>query len=275
MQKMSKYGINIVSFKEKEGVLLAEFLKMTAWQMQKPAAYGVFHFVFTLALLALALLGAYLLRNTNDRQNRIVLFSVGVFLAITEVYKIAFHLTVNPYDWGFFGAFPFQLCSVPMYLSIICAFSKNEKLNSYLYEGMFAVNMFGGIMAFLEPSGIQHGYVTLTIHAYVWHMLLIFLGLYLYMSKRVCLDAHSYKKSAIVYLSSCALATIFNLVFGDRVNCFYISPFVRSPLAVFKDIYTNCGWLVNFVLMIAAMLIASAAVYYIGYAIRIKTNKKA
>lgn len=253
---------------------MESFFYWTAWEMQKPAGYDLFHILMTLGLLAVTVLIAWLLRNTNEKQNRIVLGVVGGFLLLTEVYKIAFHLTVNPYNWGFWGAFPFQLCSVPMYLSLFCAFCTNKKLNSWLYECMFAVNMFGGIMAFLEPSGIQHGYVTLTIHAYVWHMLLIFLGLYLYMSKRVCMDRGDYKKAAISYLVSCGVAQGLNLIFGDKINCFYFSPYVQSPLAVFKDIYASCGWVVNMILLIIALLLASAAVYYIGYWFRLRSGKK-
>ena len=238
--------------------------------MEKPAAYGVFHIVFTLALLAAAVGAAWGLRRCGDKGHRIVLAVTGGVLLLAEVYKIAFHLVVDPYGWGFFGTFPFQLCSVPMYLSVFCAVNRCQKLNEWLYEYMFAINMFGGIMAFLEPSGIQHAYVTLTVHAYVWHMLLIFLGLYLYFSKRACTDARSYGKSAVVYLISCTVAQAFNLIFAGKVNCFYMSPYLQSPLAVFKDIYAACGWVVNMVLLILAMLIASAIVYYVGYALRRK-----
>lgn len=250
------------------------FLHWTAWPMEKPAAYGLFHILMTLGLLGITVLAAWLLRNTNEKQNRVVLGTVGGFLLLTEVYKIAFHMTVDPYGWHFWGVFPFQLCSVPMYLSLICAFVKNRRFNSWLYECMFAVNMFGGIMAFLEPSGIQHEYVTLTLHAYIWHMMLIFLGLYLYMSKRACMDRSSYKKAVAVYLGSCVLAQSFNLIFGDKINCFYISLVVRSPLAVFKDIFTACGGFVNMVLMIVAIVLASAIVYYTGYGLRLLARRK-
>lgn len=248
---------------------MKDFLQMTAWTMEKPASYGAFHIIFTLALLGITILCVYLLRNTNDKQNRIVLGTVGGLLIVSEVYKILFHIFVNPYNWSFWGAFPFQLCSVPMYLSLFCAFCPSKKINSWLYEFMFAVNMFGGIMAFLEPSGIQHGYITLTVHAYVWHMLLIFIGLYLYASKRACNDTKSYYKALIVYLCSCGLAQAFNIIFASkRINCFYISPYVQSPLAVFKNIYASCGWVVNMALLVLALSIASAVVYYVGYAAR-------
>ena len=255
---------------------MKEFLYWTAFKMSKPEPYGLFHIFTTIILLSITVFVAFLLRKTNEKQNRIVLFIVGAFLLLSEIYKIAFHMTVNPYNWGFWGAFPFQLCSIPMYLSLFCAFSKNEKINSWLYESMFFVNMFGGIMAFIEPSGIQHEYWTLTIHAYIWHMLLIFIGLYLYMSKRVCNKGFSsYKKGIAVYLISFIVAQLFNLIFGDKINCFYISPFVRSPLAVFKNIYESCGWFLNMVLMLLAMLIASGIIFYIGHFIRQNQTGKA
>lgn len=253
---------------------MIEFLNWTAWTMEKPASYGAFHLLATFLMLAVIVPAAWALRNTGEKGNRWVLGTVGGFLLMTEVYKILFHIYVNPYNWGFWGCFPYQLCSVPMYLSLFCAFCRNKKLNSWLYEFMFAVNMFGGMMAFIEPSGINHGYWTLTLHAYIWHMLLIFIGLYLYFSKRACMDKHSYKKGIVCYFASAALAQGLNVVFAGKINCFYLSPFVQSPLAVFKDIYAACGWLVNMLLMLLAITLASAIVYYVGYFIRVKLYKK-
>ncbi len=253
---------------------MIEFLNWTAWTMEKPASYGAFHLLATFLMLAVIVPAAWVLRNTGEKGNRWVLGTVGGFLLLTEVYKILFHIYVNPYNWGFWGCFPYQLCSVPMYLSLFCAFCPSKKLNSWLYEFMFAVNMFGGMMAFIEPSGINHGYWTLTLHAYIWHMLLIFIGLYLYFSKRACMDKHSYKKGIVCYFASAALAQGLNVVFAGKINCFYLSPFVQSPLAVFKDIYAACGWLVNMLLMLLAITLASAIVYYVGYFIRVKLYKK-
>ena len=245
------------------------FFTWTAWEMEKPAAYGLFHILMTLGLLALVVAGAHGLRHTSDKQNRIVLGTVGAFLLFTEVYKIGFHMTVNPYDWYFWGAFPFQLCSLPMYLCLFCAVCPSEKVNRWLYEAMFAINMVGGIMAFAEPSGIQHGYITLTLHAYVWHMLLVFVGIYLYRSKRACTTPVAYGKAVLVYLLSCGVAQGFNLIFKDKINCFYLSPYKQSPLAVFKNIYASHGWVANMLLLMLAVLLAAAMIYYIGYGLRL------
>ena len=165
---------------------MKDFFMATAWTMETPKPYGLFHLLFTFIGLAVVIVVAFLLRKLNDKQNRIFLLCIGLFLLITEVYKQLFYYYVignNSYQWWIF---PFQLCSVPMYLCIICACCKSEKFNSWLYEFMFAFNFFGGIITFIEPSGINHPYVTLTLHAYIWHLLLIFIGFYLYFSKRAC-----------------------------------------------------------------------------------------
>ena len=73
-----------------------------------------------------------------------------------------------------------------------------------------------------------------------------------------------------MYLVACGVAQGCNLIFGDKINCFYISPYVRSPLAVFKNIYAACGWVVNMLLLMLAVLLASAVIYYVGYALRLR-----
>ena len=114
-------------YRKKEAREMKQFLQWTAWTMEKPAAYGLFHISFSLILLAITVLSAWGLRKVNEKGNRVILGAVGAFLLATEVYKILFHIYVDPYDWGFWGCFPYQLCSVPMYLSLFCAFCKRSK----------------------------------------------------------------------------------------------------------------------------------------------------
>ena len=107
---------------------LEKLIEATAWGMEKPPAYGGFHLTFTFVGLAVCILLAYLLRNTGERGNRIVLWSVGGFLALTEIYKqlfYYFYIGDHSYQWWIF---PFQLCSVPMYLCLIAPFLKKGKV---------------------------------------------------------------------------------------------------------------------------------------------------
>lgn len=244
--------------------------------MERPKSYGAFHLTFALVGIAVAVVLAYLLRKTNDKQNRILLLSVGIFLVIAELYKQFFYyFVVHDHHYPTW-IIPFQLCSVPMYLCIFCGICKNEKVNSWFYDFMFAYNLLGGAISFTEPSGLNHPYLTLTLHAYIWHLSLVFLGFYLYFSKRACNDWKGYLRASVVFLGCAAIAQLLNvtIINIDSINMFFISPFERSPIVVFEDFWENLGWFANMILFLLALIIASAVVYFAGYGARLLKRRK-
>ena len=58
---------------------LRDLLAATAWEMEIPPAYGVFHILFMVIGFSVSIFAAWKLRHLTDRQNRILLFSIGVF----------------------------------------------------------------------------------------------------------------------------------------------------------------------------------------------------
>ena len=135
-----------------------------------------------------------------------------------------------------------------MYLCLIVPFLKEGKVQRAMYHFMTTFNLLGGIMAFAEPSGIIHGYWTLTLHAFIWHMVLIFVGLYLIASGRGAKTMKDYRSSVVLFLVLAAMAFAINLIFWNvsegTIKMFYVGPAI-SPLAVFKDIAKAWGWYVN------------------------------
>lgn len=243
---------------------LSALMALTAWEMEKPKAYGPFHITFTVVGVALSVFLARKFRNVDEKGNRIILFSTGAFLLITEIYKQLFyyyHIGNGSYQWWIF---PFQLCSVPMYLCLIAAFLKNGKLQNGMYHFMTTFNLLGGIMAFIEPSGIVHEYWTLTIHAFLWHMALIFIGAYLIASGRFAKTGREYVSAMLVFLVLALLAFAINLIFWDvsngSINMFFVGP-KNSPLAVFKQISETFGWYVSTALYIPAVCLGAYLIY--------------
>ena len=95
------------------------FLESMRWPMTPPVAYSWFHILFTLGGFALCAFAAWKLRKVSDKTARWILFSIGVLLGLTEIYKQLFYyfaVNDNSYAWG---DFPFQFCSVPMYICLI------------------------------------------------------------------------------------------------------------------------------------------------------------
>lgn len=260
--------------------MISKFLYFTAWTMTPPKAYGAFHILFFIFGIILSVAVAWHLRNTDEKQNKKVLFTVGSILLITEIYKQLFYTYVigkGEYQWWIF---PFQLCSIPMYFCLIIPFMKDGILKDSLYDFMLAFNLFGGFVSFIEPSGLIHEYWTLTLHAFCWHMLLIFLGIYIAFSKRGGQKLSNYKRAVAVFVCLCCVAFIINLLLfkaanGD-INMFYVGPEV-SPIIVFKDISVKYGSLVNTPLYMFSLCLG-AFIFYMPISLfknkkdRVKTN---
>lgn len=244
--------------------LMENLMRATAWSMEKPPAYGAFHLSFTFIGLALSLFFAWKLRHLSNKGNRILLTCCGGFLLISEIYKQLFYyyyIGGGSYQWWIF---PFQLCSVPMYLCLIAPWLKPGKVSQGMYNFMMTFNLLGGLMAFIEPSGIVHEYWTLTLHAFLWHMLLVFIGLYLAFSDRGGKTLADFRLAIVTFVVLCAVAFLLNLCLADisngSVNNFYIGP-SNSPLAVFKTISVNYGWYISTLLYIPALSIGAFVIF--------------
>ena len=187
------------------------------------------------------------MKNKSDKTFRIVLLTTGAILIGAELYKhlyyaFAFNKEINGkmssgYEWDIFS---FQLCSVPMYLAIAIGCMKKSKLRDTLCEYMVSIGFLGGIMAYLEPSGILHADLFCLLHSCIWHGLLIFLALYIIFTKNGCNRLRDYPRSLIVFGGIVVVATFLNLVFYSKAsvgfNMCYISPFRNTPLAVFSNV---------------------------------------
>lgn len=256
--------------------LLDSWITATAWRIETPKAYGLFHLSFTIIGVLVCIFAARKLRNLSDKGNRILLVSVGVFLILAEVYKQLLYYFVidrgNGYSWG---VFPFHLCSVPMYLCVIAPLLKPGPVQKGMYSFMMLYNLLGGGISFTEPSGLLHPYATLTAHAMIWHMLLVFVGLYLVFSGRGGWEMRDYWASTKTFLALCAAAFCINLLFWDvsegGINMFFVGP-RNSSIIVFKQISEAFGWYVSTALYIPSICLGAYLIYLL---VRLYHNKKA
>jgi hypothetical protein len=242
--------------------------------METPRSYGTFHILFTLIGFALCTLCAWRLRNAADKTVRGVLFGCGLLLAVSEVLKQFFYYYVmmdHRYAWG---EFPFQLCSIPMYLCLIAPWLKPGKLQRGMYSFMVLYNLLGGAIAFAEPSGLLHGHWFLTIHACIWHMLLVFVGLFICFSKRGGNEKTDYKGATYTFLGLCVIAFASNcfvqLGLGEQMNMFFVGP-GDSPLVVFKQFSQWFGWYTNTLIYMFAVCLGAYIIFVLIYLLQ---NKK-
>lgn len=243
---------------------LTKLLKMTAWEMEVPHAWGALHVSFLIIGLIASVAAAYALRHADERTNKRVILTVGIFLAASEVYKQLMHILVIDTDGYHWGEFPFQFCSAPLYLCLIIPFLKEGKLRDALYDFLMSFNFMGGLIAFFEPSGLLHEYWTMTLHSLIWHMLLVFLGLYIGFSGRGGRSFAGYRRAVCVFLALSAFAFSMNLLFwipsGGTINLFFLGP-ATSSIIVFDFISETFGWYVNLPVFVGSVALGAFILY--------------
>ena len=253
--------------------LLDRFFESVAWTMERPPSYGAFHILYTLISFALCALAAWKLRKVSHKAAGWILFSVGLVLSLSEVFKQFFYyfaMMDNRYSWG---DFPFQLCSVPMYLCLIAPWLKPGKLQRGMYSFMVLYNLLGGAIAFTEPSGLLHDRWFLTCHSLIWHTLLVFIGLFLCFSKRGGNEKQDYKGATGTFLALSAIAFCLNLFvqegLGQHMNMFFVGP-GDSPIIFFKQFSQWFGWYVNTPIYLFAVCLGAYVVHCLIYFVQNK-----
>lgn len=254
--------------------MLDAFFESVAWPMEPFASYGLFHILYTLIGFTVCAVVAWKLRKISDKSLRWILLGLGSALALSEVFKQLFCYFVvenNEYCWN---EFPFQLCSVPMYLCLIAPWFRPGKLQRGMYSFMVLYNLLGGAISFAEPSGLLLDHWFLTVHACLWHMLLVFIGLLLCFSKRGGNRRQDYAGATWTFLTMCAVAFGLNcfVQYGlkEQMNMFFVGP-GNSPLVVFKQFSEWFGWYVNTPIYIAAVCLGAYLVFLLIYGLQNKT----
>ncbi len=245
-------------------------LKPTAWPMEPPAPGSVFHLTLSFILIALALLLAWKLRHLSEPQAIRLLAGLGIFLICSELYKQLFIYYIENsghYNWWYF---PFQLCSLPMYLCLLLPFLTENK-KSLLFTFMYQYNLLGALLVFAEPSGLMHPYWTLTLHGFFWHGILVFIGFFILFSGRASSENGDFLKTTALFLSCCAIATGINILSRQvalppwqNADMFYISPFYPNTQIVFRQIAERFGILAGNTAYLAAIIAGAILMKWIS-----------
>lgn len=172
-----------------------------------------------------------------------VLFCFGLFLAAAELYKqifLYFFIDHRQYDWWFF---PFQLCSLPMYLCLFLPLIPQRRIKTVLYTFMQDYNLMGGIAALLVPEGFMGIHWSLTLHGYLWHVSLILIGIFIWQTGRADFDRGGFARTLPLFAISCCIASAINLLAPGhgQADMFYISPYYPSTQLLFHDLALRIG----------------------------------
>lgn len=191
-------------------------------------------------------------------------FLWGIIMLVSEIWKqytLTFVLGQGHYNLWYL---PFQLCSIPMYVCLLIPWVKNPRLLGILAAFLTDYGLLGGIFAFFDTSGMHYGYAPLTVHSYLWHIVLIFIGL-----TAACIFPSSSKWSCFLgstalFLVCCLIALILDLTLDSygTINMFYINPDYPMAQKVFSSIALAIGNTPGILAYIGS-IISGAALFHI------------
>ncbi len=230
--------------------------------MKQLKPYTLQHLEIAIVVVVLALAFAFLFAKTNvSRSGVITVF--GVFLLLMEIVKQCLLTYVRgSYSWS---DFPWQLCSIPMYVCLIYPHLKKGRETAEHFLMVFG--FLGGVMSLIFPQSSFYSYLLLTIQSLAWHGILLMLSGYLMMSTSKSRSVGAFRPVAIWYLVTAAVAVLINFftagISKGESNMFFLGP--NNPATyILNAIYASYGWIVETVAMVLVTLAAAFIVFFVS-----------
>ena len=254
--------------------------------MTEPQSYGWFHFMWVGIIIASAVLICKFLKGT-DKNVFNVLFITTIASLILEIYKqinytfrVVDGAIVTDYQWY---AFPFQFCSMPMYIGILyCIFSKTN-LRHYFASFLATFSLFGGLVVYIYPEQVFIETIGINIQTMAYHGAMVVVGVWLLYTEYVKLESKSILKAIPVFAGCIMVAVVLNEVMvaskiiGDETfNMFYISPHFEGTLPLFCEVQKVVPYPYDLFIYIVVFSVAAYLMLLIAMLIKnISTKKRA
>ena len=268
--------------------LFEKILYLLQGEMTEPKAYGWYHIMW-LCLVGITIFILYRKRDKHsEKKLKWILGTYGIIALILEVLKqFIWSFNYDPitkivtwdYPWD---SFSFQLCTTPIYITIICLFLKKGKIRDSLLSYMAYITILGSIATMIIPDDCLVSDILVNIHTMWMHCGSFVVSVYLLMSKEIKIELNLLKKAIITFLIFVSIALIMNITIynsgilnGKTFNMFYISPYFTSALPIFDIIQENVPYIIFLLIYIIALTWGGILIYGISKLIKyiVKKNK--
>ncbi len=269
-----------------------EFFKFITSKMETPPSFGWYHFMWLGIIVIITVFFCIKLRNCSDKTFRLITLIGWITIVLLETmkqfiytYSIENNEFVANYQWY---AFPFQLCSSPLYVLPVIAFMKDCKLREYFTSFISTFSLFGGLVVLIYPNDVFIEEIAINIQTMIHHGLQVVFGIWYAVRFRERGGIKYFLKSIPVFIALLAIAIILNETAGAHIvstgedfSMFYISSHVENHLPILSMVYTSVPWFVFLLIYTIGFCLISCAIYFIIWGIWKlvlliigKTNKK-
>lgn len=256
--------------------MIENIIKILQLEMETPKPYGWFHLMW-IAISFIMIFILYKLRNRySEKQLKIVLGIYGIIVFILELLKQiswSYNISSNTWDYSWYAA-PFQLCTMPIYVSLICLFLKKSKVRDYLLSFICFYTILGSIATMIMPDTCFVKDILVNIHTMYLHCGSFVLSIYLLINE-IKPTKENFIGSIKVFIICVIIALILDISFyklgiigNETFNMFYISPYFESSLPIFNTIYNNVPYIVFLGVYVGILTLGAYIVYGISKVIK-------
>lgn len=207
-----------------------------------PGMFSWFHILWLGIMIAGSIIiSATVGKKHNPKYDWIVIAVFSVILIGCEVFKQLFWFEY--YGYYRFEIFPYQFCSVPIYVAIAATLFPSGKARELCYKFLAFYGIIGGLAVMMIPTAVLYTYfIPMSIHSMLWHSVLVIMGVYLIVSRGYGKNIKEIFAPCVLFLCFIAIAVIGNILVyklhlstpacqpGDNLSMFYISPYYPTQL---------------------------------------------
>ena len=155
-------------------------------------------------------------------------------------YDSVSNLVTWDYPWY---AAPFQFCTTPMYVCLLCLFLRKCKLRNALLSYVAYITILGSIAVMIIPTDCFCGDLLVNVHTTYLHFGSCVVSVYLLMSREVRTHRKALLTAIGTFLVFVCMAMAMNLIVyhadvlnGETFNMFYFSPHHGTHLPILSII---------------------------------------
>ncbi len=246
----------------------------------EPQMFGHVHLICLGIMLTLIVLLCVFAKNWQEKNVKKLLLAVWLIMVITEVYKqlvFSYNGTNDKWDFQWY-AFPFQLCSSPIYVLPFYIFSKKESVKHACAAFLMTFSLFGGLATMIYPPQVFIEIIGVNVQTMIHHGLQVVIGVFLACYYRKNLNFKFFLKGIVVYLILFAAAMIMNFTvphfIDESFNMFYISMYEACTLPLLGDIvYPNVPWIVFLFIYFLGFVLIAFIIFYLEKLFTIRARK--
>ncbi|MBE6125968.1 MAG: hypothetical protein E7186_06510 [Erysipelotrichaceae bacterium] len=235
-----------------------------------PEIFGFIHLAILAGIIVLSFLFYALMQNRKQQTLIRILGILGLIMVIGEAWKQWFVpryvYTDGPSAWFF----PWQLCSMAMYCSIVIPFLKG-KLQDTVLTFLATYSLLAAIIALVLPYDMMRPQIWLFVHGFFYHGIMIIecIAAILILRQR---QKVSFTPAIVLFAIMAVIAEVINIISHHIINdthveanMFYITPYYPTTQPVFHEISVSLGILPGILIYLGAITAGSYLLYRLMY----------